>query len=714
MVPEQGSPGVPSNRKKNNMTASSSLSAIRNIGIMAHIDAGKTTVSERILYYSGKTYKMGEVHNGEAIMDWMDQEQERGITITSAATTTSWRDHVITLIDTPGHVDFTAEVERSLRVLDGAVALFCAVGGVQPQSEHVWRQSEKYSVPKIAFINKMDRVGADFFGVLEAIQTTLGANAVPMVVPIGKEDDFNGVIDLVSMRAVYYSDKDKGATYREEDIPADKLAKAKQWRGNLVEKCAEQDDEILERFLDEGDLTADEIRAIVRRATIARRVIPVYCGSAFKNKGIQRLLDGVVDYLPSPQDIAPVIHVQGEEIDKQVPCEEQPFAALAFKVVSDKHMGKLTFIRVYSGRIAAGTTVHNSTHGRDQRIGRIIRMHANRQEQCEEACCGDIVAVVGLAKTRTGDTLCMKEHPVVLESIEFPAPVMSISIKPDSRSDDEKMGTALHNLADEDPTFTVSFDDETGETIIAGMGELHLEILVERLKREFGVVASVGRPEVAYRETATCSVEGSYKHAKQTGGRGQYAHVVMRLETTDPGGGFSFENEVKGGNVPSEFIPAVEKGVISAMEAGPLAGYPVVDVKVTLLDGSSHEVDSSDFAFREAARVCFRQLFVKSRPELLEPVMSVEVVAPEDFMGAASGSICQRRGRIESMEVQGDNRIIAGMVPLGEMFGYANLIRTISQGRGSFTMHFERYEAVPFSLTEDIISKRRAENKIRP
>jgi elongation factor G len=516
------------------------------------------------------------------------------------------------------------------------------------------------------------------------------------------------------MRAVYYSDRDKGATYREDSIPPDRMDEARKWRNNLVEKCAEQDDALLEEFVEHGDLAEKDIRNIVRKATIARRVIPVYCGSAFKNKGIQRLLDGVVNFLPSPRDIPPVIHVRGEQVIERAPSEKEPFSALAFKVVTDKHMGKLTFIRIYSGRIAAGTTVYNSTHDRDQRIGRLIRMHANRQEQCGEARCGDIVAVVGLAQTRTGDTLCCRENPIVLESIEFPAPVMSISIKPDSRGDSEKMSEALHDLADEDPTFTVGFDEETEETIIAGMGELHLEVLVERLKREFGVFATIGRPEVAYRETGTCAAEGEYKHVKQSGGRGQYAHVVMRLEPADPGAGFSFENEVKGGNIPSEYIPSVEKGVIQAMQSGPLAGYPVVDVKVTVVDGSAHEVDSSDFAFREAARVCFRRLFAAVRPELLEPVMSVEVTVPEEFMGGASGSICQRRGRIESMDTQGESRVISGMVPLSEMFGYSNVIRTLSQGRGTFTMHFERYEAVPFSLTEEIIRRRREENKIRP
>ncbi len=689
------------------------LSRIRNIGVMAHIDAGKTTVSERILFYSGKTHKIGEVHDGAATMDWMDQEQERGITITSAATTTVWRDHQVTLIDTPGHVDFTAEVERSLRVLDGAVALFCAVGGVQPQSEQVWRQSEKYNVPKISFINKMDRVGADFFGVVESIQKTLGGNAVPMVIPIGSAEEFRGVIDLVTMRAVYYEDKSMGTTFHEEDIPEDRLEDARQWRNNLVEKCAEQDDDLLEKFLETGDLSEKEIRGIIRRATISRRVVPVFCGSGFKNKGIQRLLDGIVEYLPSPCDLPPMIHARGDEAIERAPSDDEPFSALAFKIVADKHMGKLVFIRVYSGVVSAGTVVYNSTSDRDQRIGRIIRMHANRQEAVEEARCGDILAVVGLNNTRTGDTVCSREHPIVLESISFPAPVMSISIKPESRSDNDKMSSALHNLADEDPTFVVGFDEETSETIISGMGELHLEVLVERMRREFGIAAAVGQPEVAYRETATIATEGQYKHVKQTGGRGQYAHVCMRVEPRDPGAGFSFENEVRGGNIPSEYIPAVEKGVIRAMERGPFAGYPVVDMRVVLTDGSYHEVDSSEFAFIEAARVCFRQLFLKGNPELLEPVMAVEVVTPEDYMGAVSGSICQRRGRIESMLDQGQARIVHGMVPLSEMFGYSNTVRTISQGRANFSMQFERYEAVPYSVAEEIVKRRREQNKIR-
>jgi elongation factor G len=679
---------------------------------MAHIDAGKTTVSERILYYTGKTYKMGEVHDGAAVMDFMDQEQERGITITSAAITTFWKDHQITLIDTPGHVDFTVEVERSLRVLDGAIALFCAVGGVQPQSEQVWRQSEKYNVPKLAFVNKMDRTGADFFGVVERIQDILGANAVPVVVPIGKEDHFEGVIDLLKMKAVYYSNADKGVTYHEEDIPPEKMEKAKKWRANLVEKCAEQCDALIEKFLATGDLSEEEMVTIIRKATIARRVVPVYCGSGFKNKGIQRLLDGVVSFLPSPADLPSIIHAAGEA-ESRTHSDDEPFSALAFKIIADKHAGKLTMARVYSGMISSGATILNSTQGREQRIGRILRMHANRQEAIEEARCGDIVAFVGLSNTRTGDTICSVDNPIVLESIEFPAPVMSISIKTENRMMRDKLGTALHNLADEDPTFIVTQDDETAETILSGMGELHLEVLVERMRREYGVEAEIGRPEVAYRETTTVAVGGAYKHVKQSGGRGQYAHVVLQLEPLAAGQGFSFVNAVKGGNVPTSYVPAVEKGVIKAMKSGPFAGYPVVDMQVTLTDGSYHEVDSSDFAFQEAARVCFRQLFMQSKPVLLEPVMSVEVTVPEDYMGAASGSICQRRGRIESMEDKLGSKIIDGMVPLGEMFGYAGTIRTLTQGRGNFTMHFEHYEAVPFSLAEQIIAKRREQNKIR-
>ena len=688
------------------------LSRIRNIGIMAHIDAGKTTVSERILYYCGRTHKIGEVHDGAATMDWMDQEQERGITITSAATSATWKDHQISLIDTPGHVDFTAEVERSLRVLDGAVALFCAVGGVQPQSEQVWRQSEKYSVPKIAFINKMDRTGADFYGVVESIQSILGANAVPVVIPIGKEENLKGIIDLVKMKAVIFEDKDAGATFHEEDIPAEMEEEAEKWRTNLVEKSAELSEELMEKFFEEGSLTEAEMMKAIREATISRQIIPVYCGSAFKNKGVQPLLDGVVSYLPSPEDIEPIIHA-GDPGKIRNHSDDEPFSALAFKIMVDKHMGKLTFIRIYSGVLESGANVWNSSREKKQRVGRLIRMHANRRENIDEARAGDIVAVAGLAETRTGDTLCTQDDPIVLESIEFPAPVISISIKPASQADNEKMGEALHRLADEDPTFVVHFDEETSETIISGMGELHLDILVERIKREFGVDCEVGRPEVAYRETATVQVEGDYKHAKQSGGRGQYGHCHLRLEPQDPGKGFSFANEVKGGNIPSEYIPAVEKGVIKAMAHGPYAGYPVVDMKVTVYDGSYHDVDSSEFAFIEAGRQCFRKLFMEGQPELLEPVMSVEVTCPEEYMGGVSGSICSRRGRIESMDELHGQKVVRGMVPLSEMFGYSNDLRTMTSGRGNFSMQFERYEAVPFSIAEEVIKKRREQNKIK-
>ena len=697
------------------MARTTPISKIRNIGIMAHIDAGKTTVSERILFYAGKTHKLGEVHDGAATMDFMVQERERGITIQSAATTLSWKGHLVTLIDTPGHVDFTVEVERSLRVLDGAVALFCAVGGVQPQSEKVWLQSEKYEVPKLAFVNKMDRTGADFFGVLEEIQNELGCNAVPVVVPIGKAETFQGIIDLVTMKAIYFDDPES-TDYRVADVPAEKLEKAKKWRANLGEKCAEQDDALMEKFFAEGDLSEGEIWGILRKATISRKIVPVYCGAAFKNKGVQHLLDGVVNLLPAPNEITPIISAVAEEGEEPVtrePTDESPFSALAFKIVADKHAGKLTYIRIYSGTLTSGQNVLNSTQDKGQRIGRILRMHANHSENLETAQTGDIVAVVGLAHTRTGDTICAEDHPIQLMSIEFPAPVVSISVAPESTADNEKLSGALYKLAEEDPTFTVGFDQETGETIISGMGELHLEIIVDRLKREFGVAAKVGRPEVAYRETATQKIEGQYKHVKQSGGRGQYAHVCLRLEPLKAGSGFEFVNEVVGGRIPANFIPSVEKGVVKAMTSGPYAGYPVVDMRVTLFDGSYHDVDSSDFAFQEAGRAGFKELFLKASPIILEPVMSVEVNTPEEFMGGATGSVCQRRGRIETMDEKGSQKLIRGMVPLGEMFGYATALRSMSQGRAGFTMQFEHYEAVPFFLTEQIIKARRAANKIR-
>jgi elongation factor G len=679
---------------------------------MAHIDAGKTTVSERILYYTGRSHKIGEVHDGAATMDWMEQEQERGITITSAATTCMWKDHMISIIDTPGHVDFTMEVERALRVLDGAIALYCAVGGVQPQSETVWHQSERYEVPKIAFVNKMDRIGADYFGVVEGIQNMLGANAVPVVIPIGASDDFVGVIDLITMKALYFNDDAKGAEWDEKEIPADLLDSAKEWRNNLVEKCAEQDEAMMEKYFEEGDLSEDEIWKILRLATCARDVVPVFCGSAFKNKGVQQVLDGVIKILPAPNEIPPIICTKDPENQRKVD-DNEVFSALAFKIMSDKHMGKLTYLRLYSGTLEAGSTIWNSTQQKKQRIGRLLRMHSNRQEALEVAVAGDIVAVAGLDATKTGDTLCTAENEIHLEAMEFPAPVISISIKPETMGDNEKLGEALHRLADEDPTFTVSFDQETSETIISGMGELHLEIIVDRLKREFGVVAEVGRPEVAYRETATAPSDGSYKHSKQSGGRGQYGHVVMTLEPQDPGTGFEFVNEIVGGRIPQEFIPSVEKGVIQALESGPFAGYPVVDMKVRLTDGSYHDVDSSDFAFQIAGRQGFKELMMKGQPELLEPVMSLEITTPDEYMGAVNGTVCQRRGRIESMDERGGMKIVKGYVPLSEMFGYSNTIRSLTQGRASFSMTFERYEAVPFSIAEEVVKKRREEGKVR-
>jgi len=679
---------------------------------MAHIDAGKTTVSERILYYTGRSHKIGEVHDGAATMDWMEQEQERGITITSAATTCMWKDHMISIIDTPGHVDFTMEVERALRVLDGAIALYCAVGGVQPQSETVWHQSERYEVPKIAFVNKMDRIGADFFGVVEGIQNMLGANAVPVVIPIGASDDFIGVIDLVTMKALIFNEESKGAEWDETDIPADLVETAKEWRNNLVEKCAEMDEELLEKYFEEGNLSEDEIWGILRKATCARQVVPVYCGSAFKNKGVQQVLDGVIKILPAPNEIPPIICTRNPDNQRKVD-DDEVFSALAFKIMSDKHMGKLTYLRIYSGTLNSGENIWNSSQQKKQRIGRLLRMHANRQEAIDAAVAGDIVAVAGLAETKTGDTLCGKDNEIYLESMDFPAPVISISIKPESQVDNEKLGEALHRLADEDPTFTVAFDHETSETIISGMGELHLEIIVDRLRREFSVVAEVGRPEVAYRETATSPADGFYKHSKQSGGRGQYGHVVMGVAPGKPGDGFEFINKVVGGRIPAEYIPSVEKGVIQALEAGPFAGYPVVDMKVTLTDGSYHDVDSSDFAFQIAGRQGFKELFMKGNPQLLEPVMSLEITTPDEFMGACNSTIAQRRGRIESMDERGGMKIVKGMVPLSEMFGYSNTIRSLTQGRASFSMHFEHYEAVPFSIAEEVIKKRREEGKIR-
>lgn len=688
------------------------LDKIRNIGIMAHIDAGKTTTSERILFYSGKNYKIGEVHEGAATMDYMAQEQERGITITSAATAVMWREHQISLIDTPGHVDFTAEVERSLRVLDGAIALFCAVGGVQPQTEQVWRQSEKYAVPKLCMVNKMDRVGANFFNVVNEIRYTLGGNPVVMVYPMGAGESFRGVIDLLTMKALTFDDASRGIKVIEQEIPEEYREECERLRVELVEKAAEQDDALMNKYFETGELTIEEIKDGIRKGTIARTIVPSFCGTAFKNKGIQPLLNGVIDYLPSPLDVGVVASADNPD-DKRNPDDKEPFAGLVFKIATDKHMGKIAFVRIYSGTLNVGDTVLNSTMDQDCRIGRLFRMHANHQEALEEAHAGDIVAVIGLSKSRTGDTICDPKSPIVLESIEFPAPVIAIAIRPASRGDNEKLGNALNALAQEDPTFVVTFDQETSETIIAGMGELHLEIIVDRLRREFGVVCEVGKPEVAYRETIRHQVDGEYKHVKQSGGRGQYAHVCLRIEPQEPGRGFSFVNEVKGGVIPSEYIPAVQKGILKAMESGPCGGFPVVDVRVVVYFGSYHEVDSNEFAFVECARQCFRQLFLKGNPQLLEPVMSVEVAVPEEYMGTATGSICSRRGRVDGMDDKGGNKLVRGFVPLSEMFGYSNAIRTVTQGRGTFTMTFERYEGVPFELAEAIIEKRKKEGKVR-
>ncbi len=689
------------------------LERVRNFGIMAHIDGGKTTTSERILYYSGKNYKIGEVHDGAATMDFMVQEQERGITIQSAATTVMWGNYRLALIDTPGHVDFTAEVERSLRVLDGAVALYCAVGGVQPQSEQVWRQSEKYKVPKIAFVNKMDRVGANFYNVMDQMRNQLGANPVPMVIPIGAAETFEGVIDLVSMKALYFDMKSLGKTVIEKDIPPEYMEKAQEWRQKMVESAAEQDDELMEKFFAGEELTVPEIKKAIRKGCLARTITPAFCGSAFKDKGVQPLLDAICDYLPSPLDTGAAVSQDNPEEKREV-SDDEPFCGLAFKIMSDKNMGKITFVRVYSGTLKLGAEMLDSTINQEQRISRLFRMHANKQEPLEEARAGDIVACVGLTQTRTGDTLCDPEHPITLESIDFPAPVISVAVKPKSRGDNEKLGAALHALAMEDPTFVVTFDQETSETIIAGMGELYLEVIVDRLKREFNVDCDVGAPQVAYRETITAPVDNEYKHVKQSGGRGQYAHVCLKIEPQEPGKGFEFVNEVKGGVIPTEYIPAVEKGVKKALESGPLGGFPVVDVKVTVYFGSYHEVDSNEFAFIECSRQCFKKGFLKGKPQLLEPMMDVEVAVPEQYMGAANGSINQRRGRVEGMEDRAGVKLIKATVPLGEMFGYSNAIRTVTQGRGAFTMIFKQYEAVPASIAKTVIEKRIKEGKVRP
>ena len=691
------------------MSKARDITKIRNIGVMAHIDAGKTTVTERILFFTGKSHKIGEVDDGEATMDWMIQEQERGITITSAATTTYWKDHRVNIIDTPGHVDFTAEVERSLRVLDGAVVLFCAVGGVQPQSETVWRQAEKYCVPRIAFVNKMDRTGADFEGVVAEIKKELGANAVPVVIPIGEEACFQGLIDLVEMKAVYYDDTPKGAVIREEEIPEELLPRAHQAKQEMIERISEQDDHLMEQFLNGETPARENVVRAIRMATIEGRFIPVLCGAASKNKGVRRLLDAIVDYLPSPSDLPPVIGAYREENKDIVrnPSDDAPLAALAFKVQTDKHIGKLTYVRVYSGVLKAGEFVLNSSGQKKQRVGRLFEMHANHREGVEEMHAGEVGAVVGLADTRTGDTLCTSEHPIVLESIEFPSPVIGVSVAPTSGEDRDKLAKALHRLAEEDPTFVVRSNVETGEVIISGMGELHLEIIIDRLHREFNVKAIVGTPQVAYRETIIGSIDHEYRHVKQTGGRGQYAHMVFRVEPSEPGAGLQFDDQIKGGKISREFLRAIERGIIGAMAKGPYAGFPMVDIKVVVYDGSMHEVDSSEQAFRTCGANGFREACKKAGLQLLEPTMSVEVTAPEDYTGAVSGSVAGKRGKIIAIDTKRNATIVRALVPLGEMFGYASELRNITSGRGNFTMHFEHYEAVPYALSEEIVAARR-------
>ena len=683
------------------------LDKCRNIGIMAHIDAGKTTTTERVLYYTGITYKLGEVHDGTATMDWMQQEQERGITITSAATTCSWRDHRINIIDTPGHVDFTIEVERCLRVLDGAVAVFDSVAGVEPQSETVWRQADKYRVPRIAFVNKMDRVGADFFRVVQMMRDRLGTNPLPVQIPIMTGDDFIGVVDLLQMNAVVWDEESLGAKYRVAAIPEELKAQAEEYREKIVEAAADIDDTIMENYLAGKEVTESQLRNAIRKGGVGLKLVPVLCGSAFRNKGVQPLLDAVVDYLPSPLDVPPVhgIHPVSQNEEERSPTADSPFSALAFKIMTDPYVGNLAFFRVYSGVLAAGSYIYNSTKGRKERIGRLLKMHANKREELKEVCAGDIAAAVGLKSTTTGDTLCEEAAPVILESIEFPEPVISIAIEPKSKVDQEKLGLSLQKLATEDPSFRVRTDEETGQTIISGMGELHLEIIVDRLLREFNVGANVGRPQVAYKETIRKVVEKEGRFVRQTGGHGQFGHVYLRVEPKPPGGGFEFVNAVKGGNIPREYIPSVEKGVRGALDNGALAGYPMVDIGVTLLDGSYHEVDSSEIAFKIAASMAFKEAVSKAGPVLLEPIMAVEVVVPEDFMGEVIGDVSARRGKVLGIESRPAAKAIEGRVPLAEMFGYATELRSMTQGRATYTMQFSHYDQVPASISEEISAK---------
>jgi elongation factor G len=686
-----------------------SLERTRNIGIMAHIDAGKTTTTERILYYTGRSYKIGEVHEGTATMDWMVQEQERGITITSAATTCFWRDCRVNIIDTPGHVDFTVEVERSLRVLDGAVAILDAVSGVEPQTETVWRQADKYRVPRIIYVNKMDRVGADYYQCIDMVRSRLGAHPVPLQIPIGREDQYRGLVDLIDEIGLVWDDDDDslGKEYTKIAVPADMQEQVKEYREKMIEGLAEVDEHLMEKYVHGEPITPAELKAAVRKGTITMKLFPVLCGASFKNKGVQALLDSVIDYLPSPLDIPPMqgVNPETKETEERKADDNAPFAALAFKIMNDQHVGQLVFLRVYSGTLEAGSGVYNSTKDKKERVGRLLRMHANKKEEVEAVAAGDIAAAIGLKLTTTGDTLCDPDRPIVLESMTFPDPVIAVAIEPKTRADEEKLGTSLSRLALEDPTFRVTSDEETAQTLIHGMGELHLEIIVDRLLREFKVEANVGKPQVAYRETIRRKAEAQGRYVRQTGGRGQYGDVYLEVEPNEAGKGFEFENKIIGGSIPREYIPAVEKGIREALDTGVLAGYPIVDIKVRLTDGSYHDVDSSEMAFKIAASMGFKEACRKAKPVLLEPVMDVEVVTPEEYMGAIVGDLNSRRGRIASMEARGSSQVIRASVPLGQMFGYATEMRSMTQGRATYTMQFARYEEVPPGISEEIMAK---------
>ena len=690
------------------MTRKTGLDKVRNIGIIAHIDAGKTTTTERVLYYTGRSHKLGEVHEGTATMDWMEQEQERGITITSAATSCFWQDHQVNVIDTPGHVDFTAEVERSLRVLDGAVGVFCAVGGVEPQSETVWRQASKYQVPRIGFVNKMDRSGADFLGCVEQMRERLNANPVPLQLPIGAESNFIGVIDLIDMKANVYSDeKNKGETFEVQEIPEDLFELAQEYREKLMEAISDCDDKVMEKYLAGDEVTTEEVIAAIRKGALDLKITPIHCGAAFKNKGVQQLLDAVVRYLPSPHDVPPVqgINPNSQEEITRKPDDGEPLSALAFKIMTDPFVGQLAFVRVYSGELKSGSYVYNSTTNQRERVGRLLRMHSNKREEISSIKAGDIGAVIGLKKTFTGDTLCLQENPIILESIVFPEPVISVAIEPKTKAEQDKLSDCLVKLLQEDPTFNVKTDAETNQTIISGMGELHLDILVDRMRREFSLDVNVSQPQVAYKETISRTIEHEFKYAKQSGGRGQYAHVEIKVEPREAGTGFEFVNQIVGGAIPKEYIPAVGKGIQESMERGILCGYNVVDVGVTLLDGSYHEVDSSEMAFKIASSIAFKEACNKAQPTLLEPVMEVEVVTPEDFMGDVIGNLNSKRGKIKELGDRAGAKVIRAEVPLSGMFGYSTDLRSATQGRANFSMEFSKYEAVPAALAEELVAK---------